>query len=171
MNPHIAHHNGCARLNYIWEWSIHYCSLSAMFYPLHRGTNQELFESTSVITVATMKNTMVPRAPVIIWNWSIHYPSLSPMFDSLQSSTNQELFKKNVCKHSSHYEKYDVAVHPIYRQLKYPLPFSVTYVWLVIHSSTNQEVFEKHLCNKSSHYEKYGLFSLRKGSHHMQPPN
>jgi len=32
------------RLNYIWEWSIHYRSLSAMFTLLHSSTNQELFE-------------------------------------------------------------------------------------------------------------------------------
>ena len=80
-------------------------------------------KSTSAITVATMKNMMVPRTPVIIWNWSIHCHSLSAMFDSL-------------------------------------------------HSNMNQEVFEKHLGNKSSHYEKYGRFLvMRKGSHHVQPPN
>ena len=47
MNPRILHHyggNGSVRLNYIWEWSIHYGSLSAMFTPLHSSTNQELFE-------------------------------------------------------------------------------------------------------------------------------
>jgi len=31
-------------LNYIWEWSIHYSSLSTMFIPLHSSTNQELFK-------------------------------------------------------------------------------------------------------------------------------
>ena len=29
---------------YIWEWSIHYGSFSAMFTPLHSSMNQELFE-------------------------------------------------------------------------------------------------------------------------------
>jgi len=41
----------------------------------------------------------------------------------------------------------------------------------LLHSSTNQELFEKHFCNQVSPYEKYGRFPLRKGSHHMQPPN
>ena len=49
-----------------------------------------------------MKNTMVPRAPVIVWNWSLHCPSLSAMFDSLHSSMNQEVFKKYLCHKSSH---------------------------------------------------------------------
>jgi len=61
----------------------------------------------SVTTVATMKNTMVPRAPVIVWNWSIHYPSLSAMFDSLHSSMSHEVFEKHLCNKSSHYEKSD----------------------------------------------------------------
>jgi len=63
-------------------------------------------KSTSEIEVATMKNTMVPHAPVIIWNWSIHCPFLSAMFDSLHSSTNQELFEKHLSNKSSHHEKY-----------------------------------------------------------------
>jgi len=64
-------------------------------------------KSTVVITVATMKNTMVPRAPLIVWNWSIHCPSLSAVFDSLLSSTSQdEVFEKYLCNKSSHYEKY-----------------------------------------------------------------
>jgi len=62
-------------------------------------------KSTSVIKVATMKNKMVLRAPVIIWNWSIHCPSLSAMFNSLHSSTNQEVFEKHLCNKSSYYEK------------------------------------------------------------------
>jgi len=41
----------------------------------------------------------------------------------------------------------------------------------LLHSSTNQELFEKHLYLKSSHYEKYDDFLLRKGNHHVQPPN
>jgi len=48
MNPCILHHawgsNGSTCLNYIWEWSIHCSSLSAMFTPLHSSTNQELFK-------------------------------------------------------------------------------------------------------------------------------
>jgi len=48
------------------------------------------------------------------------------------SSTNQELVEKHVCNQINHYEKYDGAMHPSYRlKLKYPLPFSVSYVRLV----------------------------------------
>jgi len=67
MNPRIPHHK-VPRLNYIWEWSIHYGSLSAMFTLLHSSTNQELFEKYIYNQIATMKNTMVPHAPVIAWN-------------------------------------------------------------------------------------------------------
>ena len=38
--------NDSACLNYIWEWSIHYGSLSVMFTPLHSSMNQK--KSTSV---------------------------------------------------------------------------------------------------------------------------
>jgi len=92
------------------------------------------------------------------------------MFTLLHSSTNQELFEKHVCNHSSHYEKYDDAAH-----LSYPLKpkyihcTSLSAMFDSLHSSTNQVVFEKHLCNKSSHYENANDFSLRKGSHHVQP--
>jgi len=48
--------------------------------------------------------------------------------------------------------------------IKYPLPFSVSYVQLV---TQQYELFEKHLCNKSSHHEKYRrfLFTQSKPSH------
>ena len=36
--------------------SIKYASLSAIFNPLYSSTNQKLFESTSVIKVATIKD-------------------------------------------------------------------------------------------------------------------
>jgi len=56
----------------------------------------------SAITVATMKNTMVPRALVInVWNQSIHCLSL---LDLLHSSMNQVVFEKHLCNKSSHYE-------------------------------------------------------------------
>jgi len=59
----------------------------------------------------------------------------------LYSSTNQELFKKHVCNHSSHYGKYDGAVRPSYRlKLKYPLPFSVSYVWHVTQQYESRNV-------------------------------
>jgi len=54
------------------------------------------------------------------------------MFTLLHSSMNQDLFEKYVCNQSSHYEKYDCAVCSSYRlKLKYPLPFTVSYVRLV----------------------------------------
>jgi len=108
MNPCIPNHKVVivARLNYIWEWSIHYCSLSAMFTSLHSSTNQELFKKHVCNHSSYYENTMVPLAPVIVWNWSIYCPSLSSMFDLLHSSTNQEVFEKHLCNKSSHYEKY-----------------------------------------------------------------
>ena len=48
-------------------------------------------KSTSIIKVATMKNSMVLRTPVVVWNWSIHCPSLSAMLDSLHNSTNLQM--------------------------------------------------------------------------------
>jgi len=144
-----------ARLNYTWKWSIYYCSLSAMFYPLHSSTNQELFEKHICNHSSHYEKFDGAVRPVIVWKWSIHYPSLSAMFDSLLSSTNQELFENNVSKLSSHYKNYDVAACPSYR-LK--LKYSLSAMFDSIHSSMNQEVFEKHLCNKNCHYEKYGLF-------------
>jgi len=44
MNPRIIPHHNVAHLNYIWEWSIHYSSLSAMLTPLHSSMNQEMFK-------------------------------------------------------------------------------------------------------------------------------
>jgi len=138
-------------------------------YYVHAVTQQCKSRSTSVIKVATMKNTIVPRTPVIVWNWSIHCPYLSAMFNLLHSSMNQELFEKYVCNQSSHYKKYNGAAYPSYRlKLNYPLILSVCYVQLV---TQQYELFGKHLYNQGSHYEKYGWFPLCKGSHHMQPLN
>jgi len=65
MSPRILHHK-VPRASIISESEvrIHYGSLFAMFTLLHSSMNQELFESTSVIKVATTKNTMVLHAPV-----------------------------------------------------------------------------------------------------------
>jgi len=58
------------------------------------------------------------------------------MFTPLHTNTKQELFKKHVCNQSSYYENYDGAVRPGYRlKLKYPLPFSVSYVRLVTYAA------------------------------------
>ena len=92
-------------LNYIWESSIHYGSLTAMFTPLRSSTNRKAW--LYWIKVSTMKNTIGPCTPVIVWSWSIHCPSLSAMFDSLHSSTNQELPEEHLCNHGSHYDNMD----------------------------------------------------------------
>ena len=84
MNPHISHHKvvmvPCASIPYIWEWSIHYSSLSAIFTPLHNSTNQELFKKCICNqSIHYDKNTMVPHA---------HYHlklKLSAMFNPLHS--------------------------------------------------------------------------------------
>ena len=52
------------------------------------------------------------------------------------------------------------------RSIHYPFLSATLYS---LHGSTNQELCEKHICNQGSHHEKYGLFSLCKGSHHVQP--
>jgi len=92
-----------------------------------------------------------------IWQWSIHYGSLSAMFTPLHSSTNKELFKTCICNQSSQYEKYDGATCPSCRlKLKYPLPFSVSYVRLVTQHYKLRTVWKA--LNQGSHYENYGWF-------------
>ena len=59
----------------------------------------------SVIKVATMKNMIVPLAPINVWNRSIYCLSLSAIFDLLHSSTNQELFEKPLYNQGGNYEK------------------------------------------------------------------
>jgi len=64
----------------------------------------------------------------------------SPCYD-IHSSTNQELFEKYSCNQSSHHKKYDGATCPSYRlKLKYPLPFSVSYVRLAIQQCESRAV-------------------------------
>jgi len=105
MNPHIPNHKVVivARTSITSESEV---SITILCLPCYTAVKiKNCLKSTFVITVATMKNTMVPHTPVIVWNWSIHCP-LSAMFDSLHSSTNQEVFEKHLCSKSSHYEKY-----------------------------------------------------------------
>jgi len=110
MDPRTPHHkvcsNGCACLNYIWEWSIHYCSLSAMFTPLHSSTNQKLFEKHVCNHNSYYEKYDGTVRPSYCLKLKYPLPSLSGMFDSLHCSTNQEVFEKNLCNKSSHYEKY-----------------------------------------------------------------
>ena len=72
------------------------------------------------------------------------------------------LFEKYTCNQGNHYGKYDGTHCP---------SLSAIYMFNLLLSSMNQELYEKYLCNQSSHYEKYIRFPLRKGSHHLQPPN
>jgi len=106
MNPRIPHHNvPCSSIISESEVSITIlCLLCSTCYTAVRIKNCS--KSTSIIKLATMKNTMLPRTRVIVWNWSIHFPSLSAVFDSLHSSMNQELFEKHLCNKSNHDEKY-----------------------------------------------------------------
>jgi len=99
---------------------------------------------------------------------------VSAMFTLLHSNTNQKLFKKYLCNQSSHYENIDSVVHPSYRpKLKYPFPYSVSYVQLVHYTAVwiKNCLKSTSICNRGSHYEKYGWFLLCKESHHVQPPN
>jgi len=73
MKPRILHHKivMVARASIISESEVSImvlCLLCSLHYTAVRIKNCS--KSTSVIKVATMKNMMVPRAPVI------HYPSL-----------------------------------------------------------------------------------------------
>jgi len=71
MNPRIPHYKkvmvACTSII-----SIHYSSFLLCSHHYTTVWIKNCSKSTSVIKVATMKNMMVPRAPVIIWNWSIH---------------------------------------------------------------------------------------------------
>jgi len=106
MNSRIPHHKVVmvARASIISDSEVSITVLCLLCSPRYTTVRiKNCSKSTSVITVATMKNMIVPHAPVIVWN---HYPSLSSMFDSLHSSMNQEVFEKHLCNKSSHYEKY-----------------------------------------------------------------
>jgi len=144
MNPRIPHHKVVivAHASIISESEVSITVLCLLWSTRYTAVQiKNCSKSMSVITGATMKNTMVVRAPHIVWNWSIHCPSLSAMFDSLHSSTNQELFEKHVCNHRSHYEKYDGGVRPTYcLKLKYLLPLFISYVWLVTQQYESRSV-------------------------------
>ena len=77
------------------------CLLCSPSYTVVQSENYS--KSTSVINVAAVKNTTVPRVPIIDRNRSIHCPSLSAMFNSLHTSKNLE---KHLCNQGSQYEKY-----------------------------------------------------------------
>ena len=91
MNPCIPHHYVImvARTSIISESEVSITILCLLCSPCYTTVRiKNCSKGTSVIKVATMRNTVVPRTPVIVWNWSIHCPSLSAMFDLLHSSTN-----------------------------------------------------------------------------------
>jgi len=65
------------------------------------------------------------------------------MFTLLHINTNQELFEKYVCNQSSHYEKHNGAARPSYRlKLKYPFPFSVSFVRLVTQQYESRTIWK-----------------------------
>jgi len=66
MNPRIPHHK-VPRASIISESEVSITVLlSAMFTLLHSSRIKNCSKSTSEIEVATMKNTMVSHAPVIV---------------------------------------------------------------------------------------------------------
>jgi len=95
------------------------------------------------------------------------------MFTPLHSSTNQELFEKHVCNQSGHYEKYYGAARPGYRlKLKCPLPSLSTMFDLNWYTVVQiKECLKSTSVLKVATVKNMNNFSLRKGSHHMQPPN
>ena len=87
----------------------------------------------------------------------MHYSSLSTMFIPLHCSMNQEPFEKYVCNQSSHYGKYDGVTHPSFRpKLKYPLPFSVSYI-----CSTRYTAIQIKNCFKSTSVIKVATMKIR----------
>ena len=85
-------------LNYIWEWSIHCDSLSAMFIPLHNVVKQELSKSMFVIKSSHYEKYGRCHTTVVIWNWSIHC-LLCQLCSTSYTAVwlNQELFEKHLC--------------------------------------------------------------------------
>ena len=109
MNPRILHHKAVMipRASIIFDSEVSITVLFLLCSPHYTAVQiNNCSKSTSVIKVATIKNTIMPHAPFIIWNWSIHFPSLSAIFNLLHSSTNQELLKQHRCNQGNHYEKY-----------------------------------------------------------------
>jgi len=106
MSPRIPHHKAAvivARGLIISESEVPITVLCLLCSPRYTAVRIKNYsKNMSVITVATIKYTVVLRAPIIVKNWSIHCPTLSAMFDSLHSSTNQELFEKCPCNQDSH---------------------------------------------------------------------
>ena len=71
MNPRILHHKAVmvARASIISESEVSITVLCLLCSPHYTAVRiKNCLKNTSVITVATMKNTMVPCAPVIIGN-------------------------------------------------------------------------------------------------------
>jgi len=107
MNPRILHHAFCSNdfacLNYIWEWSIHYGSLCAMFTLLHSSMNQELFKKYISNHFYPLWKTWWCRMPQVSSETEV---SIAFLCQLLHSSMNQELFEKHLCNQGSHYEHY-----------------------------------------------------------------
>jgi len=91
--------NGSTHLNYIWEWSTHYCCLSAMFTPLHSSTNQGLFD----------KKIWWCRAPQLLSETEVRIALLCQLCSIRYTAVQiTNCFEKHLCNQSSHHnnEKY-----------------------------------------------------------------
>jgi len=93
-------------LIYIWKWSIHYSSLSAIFTQLYSSMNQKLFKKYVCNQSSHWEKYDCAMYPNYGQKSKYPLPSLSAMLNSLHSSTNQKLFEKHLCNQGSHYEKY-----------------------------------------------------------------
>ena len=75
----------------------------------------------------------IPHHKVVMVCMSQLYLGMHAMFIPLHSRMNQELLEKYVCFKVATMKSTDSAMHPSYRlKLKYPFPFSVSYVQLII---------------------------------------
>ena len=105
MNSYILHHK-IACQNFICEWSIHFCSLSVIFTPLHSRMNQELFKKDVCNQSSHYEKydgTVHPS-----YCLKLKYPlpfSVSYVWLVIHSNTNQEVFEKHLCNKSSHCEE------------------------------------------------------------------
>jgi len=112
MNPRILHHKVVMvpHAPVISESEVSITVLCLLCLSCYTAVKiKDCSKITSVIKVATVKNTMMLCTPVIVWNWSIHFLSLSAIVNSLHSSTNQELFEKHLCNLGSHFVRFPVC--------------------------------------------------------------
>jgi len=111
MNLHILYHKVVMvpHLSYIWEWNIHYDSLSAMFTPLHSSTNRQLFKKYFCKQSSHYEKhgCMACHAPQLLSETeasiTLHCRLCSIWYIEVQI---KNYFEKHFCTQGSHYEKY-----------------------------------------------------------------